>query len=96
MYSANLFTENKSTLNEFLNKFYGKSINLENNLNFEKNFENPVDMVELISTLIDNNEKYNIGIWITLDKNLYINITEHNLDKVIRYIFERYPYHNHA
>lgn len=92
MYSANLFTENKSTLNEFLNKFYGKSINLENNLNFEKNFENPVDMVELISTLIDNNEKYNIGIWITLDKNLYINITEHNLDKVIRYIFERYPY----
>ena len=92
MYSANLFTENKSTLNEFLNKFYGKPINLENNLNFEKNFENPVDMVELISTLIDNNEKYNIGIWITLDKNLYINITEHNLDKVIRYIFERYPY----
>lgn len=92
MYSANLFTENKSTLNEFLNKFYGKPINLENNLNFEKNFENPVDMVELISTLVDNNEKYNIGIWITLDKNLYINITEHNLDKVIKYIFERYPY----
>ena len=92
MYSANLFTENKSTLNQFLNKFYGKPINLENNLNFEKNFENPVDMVELISTLVDNNEKYNISIWITLDKNLYINITEHNLDKVIRYIFERYPY----
>lgn len=92
MYSANLFTENKSTLNEFLNKFYGKPINLENNLNFEKDFENPVDMVELISTLVDNNEKYNISIWITLDKNLYINITEHNLDKVIKYIFERYPY----
>lgn len=92
MYLANLFTENKSTLNEFLNKFYGKEINLENNLNFEKEFENPVDMVELISTLVDNNEKYDIGIWITIDKNLYINITEHNLDKVIKYIFERYPY----
>ena len=87
MYSANLFTENKSTLKDFLNKFYGKQINLENNFNFEKEFENPVDMVELISTLVDNNEKYDIGIWITIDKNLYINITEHNLDKVIKYIF---------
>ena len=92
MYSANLFTENSTDLSKFLNKFYGKEINLENNLKFEKDFENPVDMVELISTLVDNNEKFKIGIWISLDKDLYINITEYNLNKIIKYIFERYPY----
>ncbi|MCI8309956.1 MAG: hypothetical protein HFJ45_07300 [Clostridia bacterium] len=92
MYSANLFTENSKNLNDFLNKFYEKEIKLNENLKFEAEFENPVDMIELISTLIDNNEKFNIGIWISIDPDLYINITEQNLDKVIKYIFERYPY----
>ena len=92
MYSANLFTENSKNLNDFLNKFYEKEIKLNENLKFEAEFENPVDMIELISTLIDNNEKFNIGIWISIDPDLYINRTEQNLDKVIKYIFERYPY----
>ena len=92
MYSANLFTKNSKNLNDFLNKFYEKEIKLNENLKFEAEFENPVDMIELISTLIDNNEKFNIGIWISIDPDLYINITEQNLDKVIKYIFERYPY----
>jgi len=48
-------------------------------------------MIPIISTLIDNNDKFNIGIWITLDSDIYINITENNLDKIIKYIFERYP-----
>jgi hypothetical protein len=91
MYSANLFTENSEDLKKFLKLFYDKDINLENNLKFEINFENPVDMIELISTLTDNNEKYNIGLWISIDSNIYINITELNLDKIIKYILERYP-----
>jgi hypothetical protein len=91
MYSVNLFTENQNDLKNFLNLFYNKNINLDNKLKFETNFENPVDMIELISTLIDNNEKYNIGLWISIDSNIYINITELNLDKVIKYILERYP-----
>ena len=65
---------------------------MDNDFSFEKSFENPIDMVELISTLIDNNEKFDAGIWISLDKNIYINITDFNLDKIIRYLFERYPY----
>ena len=37
-------------------------------------------------------DKYEIGIWITIDSNIYINITENNLDKVIKYFFERCPW----
>lgn len=92
IYLLNLFTENESDLKEFLNKFYENTINLEDKLSYKKEYENPIDMIELMSTLIDNNEKFNIGIWITFDSNVYINVTEINLNKIIRYLFERYPY----
>ena len=91
MYKLNLFSENKDTLNEFLKKFNNNSIELDS-LKFEKDFENPLDMIEIISTIIDNNDKYKIGIWISIDKNIFINITELNLNKIIKYLFERYPY----
>ena len=91
-YTVNLFSENSNNLRKFLTLFYQNEIKLEDDYFFEKKFENPIDMIELISTLIDNNEKFNTGIWISLDKNIYINITDYNLDKIIRYLFERYPY----
>jgi hypothetical protein len=91
MYTANLFTENSKDLKKFLELFYNKNIDLENPFNFEIIFENPIDMIELISTLIDNNENFNIGLWISIDSDIYINITDLNLNKVIKYLLERYP-----
>lgn len=91
MYQLNLFSENKDNLNDFLEKYYNSSIKLDE-LKFEKDFENPIDMIEIISTIIDNNDKYKIGIWISIDKDIFINITELNLDNIIKYLFERYPY----
>lgn len=92
IYSLNLFTENKNDLQTFLDKFYQTKTNLKDNFSYKKDFESPIDMIEIISTLVDNNEEFNIGIWITLDSNIYINITEINLNKIIKYLFERYPY----
>ena len=43
-------------------------------------------------SIADNNDKYDLGVWISIDKNIFINITELNLDKIIRYLYERYPY----
>ena len=84
------YNQNNSNIN---NKNYNeRNPNITNKYYFEKNFENPIDMIEIISTIIDNNEKFNINIWISFDNNIYINITEYNLDKIIRYLFERYPY----
>ena len=90
-YSLNIFSEEETNLQEFLTKFYNEKIKLENN-KFEKKFGNPIDMIELISTLVDNNEKYSAGIWISIDKDIFVNVSEINLDKIIRYLFERYPY----
>ena len=49
-------------------------------------------MADMIGVFIENNDKYQINMWISLDKDLYINITEHNADEVIRYLYERFPY----
>ena len=95
IYKLNIFSEDKEKLQEFLKNFYtdNQSINKSKyGLKFEKTFENPIDMVEVVSTLIDNDEKYPFGIWISIDKDIFINISELNLDKIIRYLFERYPY----
>lgn len=90
-YSVNLFSESSEDLEKFLSLFYKNDIKLNQSLSFEEFFENPIEMIELISTIIDNNEKYEIGIWINIDKDIFINVTENNLDKIIRYLLERYP-----
>lgn len=89
-YILNLFSETKDNLKDFLNKFYNASFSLSDS-KFEKEFDNPIDMIEIISTLIDNNEKYPIGIWVSIDKDIFINITENNLNTIIKYFLERYP-----
>lgn len=70
---------------------YNNEINLINDLKWEYEYDNPVDINDIIGTFIENNDKYQINMWISLDKNVYINVTEHNADKIIRYIYERFP-----
>ena len=40
----------------------------------------------------ENNDNYKINMWISLDENLFINVTENNADEIIRYLYERYPW----
>ena len=90
--TVNLYSTNQGEIEKFLSSFYNKRIDLENELKWNKNFENPIEMNDLIGTFIENNDRYKINMWISLDKGVYINVTEHNADKIIRYIYERYPY----
>lgn len=87
-----LYSNKKNEINRFLNSFYGKEIELKNNLEWEYTFENPIQSAEILGVFIDNNDKYKINMWISLDEGFYINVTEHNANKLIRYLFERYPY----
>lgn len=92
MNTVTILSEDCAEIKKFLNLYYSKNIDLESNFYWEKHFENPVDMIELISTYVDNNDKYEGNIWISLDKDIYICVTDYNIDKVIKYLFERYPY----
>ena len=93
MYSiVNLYSDKPNEIKRFLDIFFEKNCILENDLKWEKEFENPVEMAEIIAAIIDNNDKFKINIWISLDKDFFINVTDYNSDKIIRYLFERYPY----
>lgn len=90
--NINLYSPESGEINRFLSSFYNKKIELPNDLKYNISFENPVEMTELIGTYIENNDKYKINMWISLDKGVYINVTPYNADKLIRYIYERFPY----
>lgn len=90
--SVNLYSTENGEIQRFLTSFYNKKIELENDLKWNKEFENPIEMNDMIGTFIENNDRYKINMWISLDKGIYINVTDHNADKIIRYIYERYPY----
>ena len=90
--SINLFSEKTGEIKKFLEAFYSKQIQLSNELVYKQEFETPIDMITIISCFIDNNNKFKINLWISLDKDVYICVTENNLDSLIKYFYERYPY----
>lgn len=90
--SVNLYSTENGQIEKFLTSYFNKKIELENDLKWNTEFENPIEISDMIGTFIENNEKYKINMWISIDKGVYINVTEHNADKIIRYIYERFPY----
>lgn len=90
---VNLYSIKAGEIRRFLDSFYGnKNFTLENELKWEKRYDNPIEISDIIGIFIDNNDKYDINMWISLDENVFINVTSFNSDKIIRYLFERYPY----
>ncbi len=89
---ATIYSEKPNEIKNFIDKFYNDNINVENNLEHKIVFENPIQLSDIISAFIDNNDKFKIHMWISFDKDFFINVTEYNADKIIRYLFERYPY----
>ena len=88
-----LHSQKKGEINRFLSKFYNTNLNIIENLEWEKEYQNPIEISDIIGTYIDNYTDYiDINMWICLDKNIFINITNLNANKIIRYLFERYPY----
>ena len=90
---VDLYSNKEGEISNFLKKFYeNKDFNLNNDLKWEKVYENPIEIADIIGAFIDNNDFYKINMWVCLDKPVFINVTNNNADKIIRYLYERYPY----
>ena len=90
--TINLYSNKKGELNRFLSKFYNTDLEIGNNLNWENKYKNPIELADLIGTFVDNNDDFNITMWICLDKDLFIRVTEKNDNDIIKYLYERFPY----
>ena len=87
-----LYSTKSGEIAKFLEKFYNKKIESSVDLKWNKDFNNPVEMAEIIGVFIDNQEEYGINMWVSLDKDIFINVTRDNADSLIRYLYERFPY----
>lgn len=87
-----LISNQENEIQNFLEKFSNKKIELENPFFWKKGFTNPIDISEIIAAFIDNINTFNLVMWISLDKDIFIKISSENSNAVIKYLFERYPY----
>ena len=90
--SVIFYSNEKGEINKFLCRFYETNLDIKDSLTWEKEYKNPIEMVELIGTFIDNNEDFKINMWICLDEGIYINVTDINANEIIKYLYERFPY----
>lgn len=90
--TVSLYSTENGEIARFLHDFYEKNIEIKNDLEWEEEFKNPTQSASIIGAFIDNNEKFKINMWVSLDTGFYINVTDFNADKIIRYLYERYPY----
>lgn len=87
-----LYSNKTGELNKFLSRFYNTNLDIENSLKWEKESANPVELAEIIGIFVDNSDDYVLNMWISLDKDIFVNVTSENADSIIRYLYERFPY----
>ena len=92
MTKVKLKSKQKGEINKFLKLFYNTDLNIYDNLKWEKTFENPIEICDIIGAYIDNSDSFNLSLWVILDKYVLININDTNANDIIKYLFERYPY----
>ena len=85
-------SKNKNELNEFLSKYFESNLIFKSKSHWKKQYNNPIEIAELIGVYVDNLDKYKLFMWISLDSNIYIKISDKNANYIIKYLFERYPY----
>ena len=82
-------------IDKFLKHFFGTSDYDKTKLSekqWEKEYPNPVEIVDIIGAYIENIDNYNITMWVSIDSGVFIKVTEDNADELIRYLYERFPY----
>ena len=87
-----LYSNNSREITNFLNKFYSNKSNHSESTSWKKEFPNPVEITEFIAAFADNVHSFDLDMWISLDKNIFIKISPSNSNHIIKYLFERYPY----
>lgn len=81
-------------IKRFLCEFYGNSnFDIKNiSKQWQKEYPNPIEIVDIIGAYIENIEDFNLTMWVSLDSGVFIKVTPDNADELIRYLYERFPY----
>ena len=88
-----LYSVLPNEIEKFLTHFYGNNYKLEeNNKQWQQEYPNPIEIVDIIGAYIENIDDYNLSMWVSIDNGVFIKVTPDNSDELIRYLYERFPY----
>lgn len=91
LYSVKIYSEFENEIEKFLKLFFNENFNLDNKHFWKKDYETPIELIDITTTFVDNKEKFKANMWISLDKDVYIAISETNINSLVKYIYERFP-----
>ena len=68
-----IYSTKENEILQFLESFFGKKIDDNINLYWEKTYDNPVEMSDIIAAFVDNpNYTSNSNMWVSIDKGVFI------------------------
>ena len=88
---VNLNSNKPNEVNKFLSKFYNNNLHLKKST-WEKQYNNPIEIAELIGAYIDNIDEYDLTLWLCLDEGVIVKVDNSNANDIIKYLYERFPY----
>lgn len=91
-YFVNLYSSKENEINRFLKGYYNQADFVYEGLKWENSYDDPIKLADIIGLYIDNKDKYDLSMWISIDPECFICITNDNANEIIKYLYERFPY----
>lgn len=83
--SISFWSKEQGEIKRFLSRFYGYNIKIEDNCrHWIKEFNDPLESIDIISTLMDNSDQYQIVMYIHMQDGILYKIDKKNYNDVIR------------
>jgi hypothetical protein len=88
---VSLWSKKSGELKRFIESYYEKTINMDEDVEqWMYVYNKPLDAVDIISAVIDNNDRFDINIYIQVDKGDIHPVTVENHNDIIKSIIYVY------
>lgn len=85
--TVSLITEKKEELNRFLSKYYNREMNIKKEtFKWSLICNSPLECLSLITTVIDNNNQYNMQVVVSMPELSGI-INDDNINQFVKYLY---------
>ena len=86
--TVNLWTRKTGELKKFLERFYLKKLNMDEDTDsWAYVYNKPVEAVDIICAVMDNSDRYRISVFIQINDGDIYPVTAENYNNVIKDIF---------
>ena len=91
--TVNLWSRKSGEIKRFLESYYGKNILMDEDVGqWIYVFRKPVDAVDMISAIMDNNDRFRIWMYLQVDGGDLHPVTFENHNDIIKGIFHLFHY----